>query len=717
MSSAKTPVFTNRLAKEQSPYLLQHQHNPVDWFAWGEDAFEKARRENKPIFLSVGYSTCHWCHVMERESFESESVAKVLNEHFVAIKVDREERPDLDRVYMTYVQATTGSGGWPMSVWLTPDLKPFLGGTYFPPDDRYGRPGFQSLLERIAESWKNDEQNIRAVSIRAVEQLKNFNAQFSESEKVKLTDETFRKCAAQFANQFDEEWGGFGGAPKFPRGVILKFLLAHYARTHEKPFLDMSLFTLRKMAEGGMRDQVSVSGKGGGGFARYSVDKFWHVPHFEKMLYDNAQLAVNYLEAYQLTRDDFYADVARDIFNYVQCDMTDTRGGFYSAEDADSLPDANADHKTEGAFYVWEQSELDAILGMEQSEMMSYFYGVKPSGNAPSDPHNEFVKKNILIQRDSYENAAKRFGKNTEEFNRVIQSAKEKLFEARLKRPRPHLDDKVLTAWNGLMISAFAKGYTALGDEQYLTAATRATDFILTTLYDKSAHTLLRRYRSSSAENGNSGISGIEGKLDDYAFFVQALLDMYEASFNPKYFTAAVRLSETMMHLFEDKEHGAFFTASESDASVILRMKEDHDGAEPSPNSIAALNLFRLAQMTDRQDFRIAAERTVQFFSKLLAQSPSYMPQLLLALHFALYKPKQIILAGDLSSDAMHALRREVYSRFVPGKVLLHVSEEAAAHLDFLNTITVTVPTAFVCVDYACQLPTSDAGVLAKQFV
>jgi uncharacterized protein YyaL (SSP411 family) len=699
-----THKFTNRLINEKSPYLLQHAHNPVDWYPWGNEAFEKAQKEDKPIFLSIGYSTCHWCHVMERESFENEEVAKILNEHFVSIKVDREERPDLDKVYMTYVQASTGSGGWPMSVWLTPDLKPFLGGTYFPPEDRYGRTGFKTILERIAQKWKEERSAIINVSESIVAQLKSYTSQLDNAEKVTLTPKVFDKAASQFANQFDAEWGGFGGAPKFPRPVIHNFLHNYYARTGDRRVLDMSFFTLRKMAMGGMHDHISLEGKGGGGFARYSTDRYWHVPHFEKMLYDNAQLAVSYLEAFQLSGDPFFADIARDIFNYVMCDMTDKDGGFYSAEDADSLPTFESHHKAEGAFYVWEQQEIDALLSKKESEIFSYLFNVKPNGNAQNDPHGEFTNKNILIQLYSFEDAAKRFNLSEHDVKTFVQSAKAKLFNARLQRPRPHLDDKILVAWNGLMISAFAKGYQVLGDETYLNAAVKATDFILKTLYHSNSHRLLRRYRQGEAS--------IDGKLDDYAFFVQALLDLYESSLNPQYLTIAIRLTESMQNLFEDKLHGGFFNSQEGDTSVILRMKEDHDGAEPSPNSIAALNLLRLAQMTDRHDFRTSAEKTLLYFSQLIEKAPTYLPQMLVALSFYLQKPKQIILAGPLEMPEMKSLRKVIYEKFIPNKILLHASPEAATHLDFLNTLIVDKPKAFVCVDYACQLPTSDAHVL-----
>ncbi len=614
---------------------------------------------------------------------------------------------------MTYVQASTGSGGWAMSVWLTPDLKPFLGGTYFPLEDRYGRTGFKTVLERIAEKWKAERAAIVNVSENVVAQLQSYTAQLNDAEKVTLTPKVFDKAASQFANQFDSEWGGFGGAPKFPRPVILNFLHNYHARTGNRCALDMSLFTLRKMAMGGIHDHISLEGKGGG-FARYSTDKYWHVPHFEKMLYDNAQLAVSYLEAFQLSHDTYFADIARDIFNYILCDMTDKAsgsqalgGGFYSAEDADSLPTFESTHKAEGAFYVWEQKEIDEVLGEKASEVFSYLFNVKPKGNAQNDPHGEFINKNILIQLYTFEQAAKQFNISESDVKALVDTAKAKLFEVRAKRPRPHLDDKILVSWNGLMISAFAKGYQVLGDETYLNAATSATEFILKTLYNPQTHTLLRRYRQGEA--------GISGKLDDYAFFVQALLDLYESSLNPRYLTIAIRLTETMQTLFEDKSHGGFFNSEEGDATVILRMKEYHDGAEPSPNSVAALNLLRLAQMTDRQDFRVSAEKTLLYFSQLIEKAPSYLPQMLVALSFYLQKPKQIILAGALETPEMKSLRKVIYEKFMPNKVLLHASPEAATHLDFLNTLTVEKPTAFVCIDYACQLPTTSPEILAEQ--
>src|SRR5882724_4072350 len=450
-AATKKSQHTNRLAHEKSPYLLQHAHNPVDWYPWGEEAFAKARRENKPIFLSIGYSTCHWCHVMAHESFENEEVAAIMNRKFVNIKVDREERPDVDRVYMTFVQATTGGGGWPMSVWLTPDLKPFVGGTYFPPEDRYGQPGFKKVLERVATAWKENHDEI-------VEQGGQIVAALRESQLVgigegKIDVAILETAYKQLDRSYDPKEGGFGNAPKFPRPVALNFLTRFYARDPKsdagKHALEIALFTLRKMAAGGMHDHI------GGGFHRCSVDRYSHVPHFEKMLYDQAQLAVAYLDAFQITRDRQYESVARDILDYVARDMTSKEGGFFSAEDADS-PVVGIDdpgHKTaEGAFYVWTKKEIDDALG-EAAEIFDFHYGVQAHGNAPegSDPHDEFRGKNILIERHTIAETAQHFKKSEAEIAKVLAQSRQKLFAIRAQRPRPHLDDKIIAAWNGLM--------------------------------------------------------------------------------------------------------------------------------------------------------------------------------------------------------------------------------------------------------------------------
>src|SRR6266496_976234 len=605
---------TNRLAHEKSPYLLQHAHNPVDWYPWGEEAFSKARRENKPIFLSVGYSTCHWCHVMAHESFESEDVAAIMNREFVNIKVDREERPDVDRVYMTFVQATTGGGGWPMSVWLTPDLKPFVGGTYFPPEDRYGQPGFKKVLERIAAAWKQDHEKIAGQGARIVEALRE--AQTAQPAAAEKIDAKILSAAyEQFSRSFDARDGGFGSAPKFPRPVTLNFLSRFYARDPSsdsgKRALEMDLVTLRKMAAGGVHDHL------GGGFHRYSVDRYWHVPHFEKMLYDQAQLAVVYLDAIQILRDPHlnpqagiatgrerreevarrqvrveFEGVARDILDYVARDMTSKEGGFFSAEDADSLFEHGKPEHGEGAFYVWTEKQVDAALG-DDSAVFKFHYGVQPHGNAPegSDPQDEFRGKNILIQRHTIAETAQHFKKNEDQVRDSLAHSRAKLLSIRNNRPRPHLDDKIIAAWNGLMISAFARATQVLDEPRYLEIATRAAKFFRTNLYEEKSKMLYRNYRG--------GRGDIEGFADDYAFVIRGLLDLYGASFDIEWLKLAAQLQETQDHLFFDEKNGGYFSTSGKDESVFLRMKDDNDGAEPAASSVAALNLFRLSQIRD----------------------------------------------------------------------------------------------------------------------
>ena len=685
-------MHTNRLSQEKSPYLLQHAHNPVDWRPWGNAAFEEARKQNKPIFLSIGYSTCHWCHVMERESFENEAIAAILNENFVCIKVDREERPDVDRIYMTYVQATTGGGGWPMSVWLTPDLKPFVGGTYFPPDDRYGRPGFPTALRRIAEAWSKDRDRIVTSSENVLEQLRK-ETQFDPASGLVVSRDTLESGYSVFRRTFDTRRGGFGGAPKFPRPVTHNFLLRYYARTKNEEALDMVVSTLRAMAKGGMNDQL------GCGFHRYSVDANWFVPHFEKMLYDQAQLAISYLEAFQITGDQALADSARHIFDYVLRDMLDPEGGFYSAEDADSVIDpAKPEEKGEGAFYVWTQAEIESALGQPAAKYFCRHFGVEPNGNVHEDPHHEFTGKNILYQADEDEEPAS------------IAELKIKLLALRSKRVRPHLDDKVLSAWNGLMISAFAKGGAILSEPRYTQAARRSADFILGRMYDPKTGVLMRRYRQQDA--------AIPGFLDDYAFFTEGLLDLYEADFQLAYLQAAITLTEKQLDLFEDKSAGGFFSTAIGDSSLVMRMKDDYDGAEPSGNSVTACNLLRLAQMTDRKDFRDASDRLLRAFAPRIGAHPVTAPQMLAAYEFSLSKPKQIVLVG---SEGLPALLHELNSRFLPHKIVLLVDGEASrkalsAYLPVIEDMAEKdgKATAYVCENYACQLPTADPKTFAE---
>jgi uncharacterized protein YyaL (SSP411 family) len=671
-------VSSNRLAHEKSPYLLQHAHNPVDWYPWGQAALDKARQEDKPIFLSVGYSTCHWCHVMERESFENDDVAKVLNEHFVPVKVDREERPDLDRVYMLFVQASTGSGGWPMSVWLTPEGKPFFGGTYFPPDTRYGRPGFRAILERLARAWREDRAKIEESGAHVLEQLLQYS-QHGTGERGQVGQNALDSAFYAFRRSFDPRLGGFGAAPKFPRPSVLNFLLRYGAATGNDEARDMVLVTLRAMAKGGMHDQL------GGGFHRYSVDENWFVPHFEKMLYDQAQLAISYLEAYQITGESQYADVGRDILDYVLRDLAHPEGGFYSAEDADSAVDpTQPNEKSEGAFYIWSYQEIVDVLGEAEAGVFCRRFGVKPNGNVQEDPHGEFTGRNILY-------AAQDVPANKQSIARLL--------EVRSRRPRPHLDDKILAGWNGMMISAFAKGAQILGEARYEQAAHDARNLLHRHLWREADSTLLRRYRDGDA--------AIEAFLDDYAALINALLDLYETAFDPADVTWAAQLAERALALFQDTEGGGFFSSPANQGDLVLRLKDDYDGAEPSGNSVMALALLRLARMTGREDFRKAADRTLEAFSGRMLAGGSGLPQMLVSQMFAMGKPMEIVLAGP--RDQQLAMLAEIRKRFLPNAVVMQSSEapNAMPSIDGLAT-------TYVCENYACKLPVTEAAALAE---
>jgi hypothetical protein len=702
-------MITNRLALEKSPYLLQHAHNPVDWYPWGPEAFEKARAENKPIFLSVGYSTCHWCHVMERESFENEEIAALLNREFVSIKVDREERPDVDRIYMTFVQATGNGGGWPMSVWLTSDLKPFFGGTYFPPESRWGNPGFGSVLTQLAEAWKSQRGQIDESARSIVEQLqKAVSVAAGRPGAARIDSAMLDSGFYYFRRTFDSHLGGFGQAPKFPRPTVHNFLLRYFARAGNREALDMVLLTLREMAKGGMHDQL------GGGFHRYSVDERWFVPHFEKMLYDQAQLAISYLEAFQITGEAQYAATARRIFDYVLRDMTDAGGAFYSAEDADSVIDAaRPSEKGEGAFYIWSADEIREVAGDPAAAWFAYRYGVEPGGNVVQDPHHEFTGRNILCEARSLEETAAHFRVPLDEAAAGIDNAARLLFEARKKRVRPHLDDKILTAWNGLMISALALGGAVLEESAYAEAARSAAEFVIARMYDPATGLLLRRFRDGEAR--------IPGFLDDYALFAQALLDLYEAQFDRRHLELAIRLTHKQRELFEDRDNGAFFSSTADDASLVLRVKDDYDGAEPCGNSVAACNLLRLAEITGRPEFRESAERLLAAFGSRLATTPMAVPQMLAACEFQLNGPRQIVIAGDRSAPDTQALLRAVHARFLPNRVLLLVdSEETRAALAAGAPAVASMQAldgraaAYVCRNFACNLPVSEVSALVE---
>lgn len=564
----------NHLAQEKSPYLLQHKNNPVDWFPWGEEAFAKARRENKPIFLSIGYSTCYWCHMMEKDSFELEQVAAVLNAHYVAIKLDREERPDIDKIYMDAVVGLTGHGGWPMSVFLTPDLKPFYGGTFF------WRDQFIKLLLGIAESW---EKNLDAIEKNA-EQLTNFLRDTNVDRTPVVLDETlFEAFIDQLKLRFDSTYGGFGGAPKFPPSQAVTLLLRLHERTDNSEALQMATVTLDRMARGGIFDHL------GGGFARYSTDKYWLVPHFEKMLYDNAQLACAYLDAYRITKNEMFAAVARETLDYVLRVMTAPEGGFYSAEDAGEV-------NKEGDFYVWFYDELAAVLTNDELSKLTTVYGITPEGN--------FEHKNIFNLQNSIDWKIKS--------EPIVKNAHEKLFAARERRPHPHKDDKVLTAWNGLMISAMARGGQILGETRYKNAAQSAARFIQSHLIQNGK--LLRRYRDQA--------SGMSGQLDDYAYFIQGLVDLFETDGNEQWVLYAAELQDTQNKLFWDNAVGGYYYSAPGDTSVIVRKKDFHDGAEPSPNAIAALNLCRLYFLTANPNFLERAEQLFAVVSSELALQP-----------------------------------------------------------------------------------------------
>ncbi len=697
---------TNRLANEKSPYLLQHAHNPVDWYPWGMEAFEKARREDKPIFLSIGYSTCHWCHVMERESFENERIAELLNQRFVPVKVDREERPDLDRIYMTFVQATTGGGGWPMSVWLTPDLEPFFGGTYFPPEPRYGQPGFESILTQLAAAWASERTQIAESAREIVAQLRRQLAVEASDSGVSRVDGVLLDSGFYaFRREFDREHGGFGGSPKFPRPSVFNFLLRYWAGTKNREALDMTLVTLRAMARGGMNDQL------GGGFHRYSVDERWFVPHFEKMLYDQAQLAVSYLQAFQITGEVEFADVARRTLDYVLRGLSSGEGGFYSAEDADSPDPAHPETRREGAFYLWSAAEIREAVKPTAAEWFFYRYGVEGNGNVAHDPHGEFAGRNILHQAHPVEELAARFSAPAEEVRAALAEAEGALFNLRSRRPRPHLDDKILTAWNGLTISALALGGAVLDQPRYADAARKAADFLLSKMYDAGSGTLLRRYRDGEA--------AVPGFLDDYAFLTQGLLDLYEAQFDLEHLETARRLTEKQLQIFEDAPHGGFFGADAA-PDRVLELKEDYDGAEPSGNSVAILNLLRLARMTGEKRFRESAERALAAFGPRLAAAPAALPQMLAACEFLVRDPREIVLVGKRGSPDTEALMHALFVRFIPNRVALMVdSEEARRKLSAgVREIEFMRPadgraSAYVCRGYACQAPVSDVEKFA----
>ena len=673
--------WTNHLAGEKSPYLLQHQHNPVDWYPWGEAAFSKARAEKKPIFLSVGYSTCHWCHVMERESFENEATARFLNEHFVSIKVDREERPDVDRIYMTFVQATTGQGGWPMSVFLTPDLKPFFGGTYFPPTSRFGQPGFMDLLSQIQNLWSSKQGELQKSADTMVQKLQEATTQ-SDSDKSELSPSELLTAVTQLKAGYDAVNGGFGSAPKFPHPSQLLLLLSYGASHGDQEAIRMVLHTCDTMAAGGIHDQL------GGGFARYSTDKAWLVPHFEKMLYDNALLARLYIEAYQMSGDPKYAGTVRDILQYVLHDMTDPEGGFYSAEDADS-------EGKEGKFYCWTLNEMTHILSPDELAVAIRVFGVTQEGNFVdhSDP-NPLPGQNVLsLQLQSLKPAD----------NKLLLPAKDKLLAVRSHRVRPHRDDKILSSWNGLMLGAFAQAYAVLGDEAYRDDAQRNLAFLLHRMWDQETRTLYHRWRDGERDSVQL--------LSAYAFLLSGVIDLYEATLDPDTLVFAVDLTDAMMTRFYDPANGGFWQSGSENKALILRTKEDYDGAEPAGNSVATLALLRLAEITGREDYAKAADQTLRLYAGRLREQPGALPHLLIAAAKKLVPSPRIVIAGDPQSPAGRKLLHAAHSVYQPFKVVLGTAGPTEPFARTLQAVD-GKPTGYVCGGTTCKLPVTSAEEL-----
>ena len=715
----------NRLARERSPYLLQHAANPVDWYPWGDEAFAKARGEDKPIFLSIGYSTCHWCHVMEHESFESDAIAGVLNQHYVAIKVDREERPDVDRVYMTFVQATTGSGGWPMSVWLTPELKPFYGGTYFPPESKWGRPGFVDILQEIGRVWKAERGKVAESAEALTARLRSMEQAAPSADVPGVA--ALEKTVQQFRDAFDPRNGGFGDAPKFPRPSELLFLLREHARAGAPQAAEMVLRTLRAMALGGMRDHI------GGGFHRYSVDGAWRVPHFEKMLYDQAQLVLAFVEAAQVSGDAFYAEVAEDTLLYVMREMTEEGGGFYSAEDADSVPPedvAGGDgpqrpHKKEGAFYLWRADELDALLG-DDARIVKLRFGIEPGGNAPHDPQQEFTGKNLLYVARSIDEIAGQTDRSPGQVADVLHAARLKMFKERLGRPRPQRDDKVLAAWNGLMIAAFARLARALrglgadgrtAGVPYLDAARRAAAFVRERMWNAKSGVLLRRYREGHAE--------IDGYAEDYAYMIHGLLELLQADPQPMWLEWAIALQRRQDELFWDEQGGGWFSTTGNDPSVLLRMKEDYDGAEPTASSVSVLNLLTLSHLVADAQWSDRIDRTLRLFATRLEQMGRGVPMMAAALSARVAGVQQIVIAeGDPSAGpgaADDALDRAAAMHYLPFAIQLRLTPETrgalAGSLPFLAAMqpVAGITAAYVCRDFTCRQPVTTVDALEQE--
>ena len=718
--------MANRLARERSPYLLQHADNPVDWYPWGDEAFAAAARDEKPLFLSIGYSTCHWCHVMAHESFEDAGIAAVLNRDFISIKLDREERPDIDRVYMTFVQATTGAGGWPLSVWLTPDRRPFFGGTYFPPSSRWGRPGFVEVLAELARAWREERPRLIESASGIVDQLREMTgADETAGDRGPVAGrDAIEQGVDAFAKVFDRRHGGFGAAPKFPRPSELTFLSSAWALTGRPEAKTMALETLHAMALGGVHDHV------GGGFHRYSVDAEWRVPHFEKMLYDQAQLVVAFLDGFQMSGEAFYAAVAENTLAYVVRDLSAPDGACYSAEDADSAvpegtsdsgpetPDADGSHveKREGAFYVWTAAEIDRVFD-DAAPIVRRHFGVEDDGNALADPQGEFAGQNILYVAQSVEEVATRSGRPVDEVIGVLANARRALFAVREDRPRPHRDEKIITAWNGLMIAAFARATRVLTSSPHRAdwrrAAARAAGAIQAHLWRPAERRLFRRYRDGEA--------AVDAFCEDYACLVWGLTELFQATGDLKWLDWALELTSLETARFFDARDGGWFATTGDDSSVLLRLKEDYDGAEPAAASVTVRNLIALGHLTGDAELISRAERTLQRYGAGLGRAVRVMPFMVADVALWRLPATQIVLVGHPEAADYRALEAVVASRFLPGAVVIPVEPGEAqarlgARLPWLAAMSMRDDraTAYVCREFVCREPVTDAAALAE---
>lgn len=682
----------NRLSKENSPYLLQHAGNPVDWFPWGDEAFTKAAEEDKPLFLSIGYSTCHWCHVMEKESFEDEETARMMNEVFVSIKVDREERPDIDGIYMQVCQMLTGSGGWPLTIIMTPDKKPFFAGTYYPRESRFGRPGMKELIPRIRDIWLNRRDEINKSASEIVNALSNVTKTKSEDPDENVIEKAF----LEFRDRFDTEYGGFGSAPKFPSPHNLSFLLRYYKSFKNDAPLKMVETTLDEMRRGGIYDQI------GYGFHRYSTDRQWLVPHFEKMLYDQALLTTAYTELYQVTGEKIYRESAEEILEYVLRDMTSPEGGFYSAEDADS-------EGSEGKFYLWTKDEFDSIAGKD-ADLLSEVFNLKAEGNF-SDPLNESNEHgNILHLKYTLQEISKKGGLSEDVLRDKINEVRKKLFEIRELRVHPYKDDKILTDWNGLMISAFAKAAGAFGNSDYKNTARKAVRFIMANLRTEEGR-LLHRFRNGEA--------GVTGNLDDYAFMVSALIDMYETTFDTELLKTAIELNDHMINHFYDNVNGGFFFTPDYGEELITRNKEIYDGAIPSGNSAAILNLIKLGRISGNAGMEQKADQTIRFFADQINKMPSAFANTLSGIMMAYRDSLEIVIAGNKGDRATEEILEYFGRNYIPNKVILlkHPGENDLTGIAPFTEQMVqqgTAPSVYICRHYACEMPVTSIDEINK---